>query len=341
MWQQTTRQEHNKRIFEEEIDPWLPEDVLDFHVHVTNRKTLPDNMSYACAGHEIAKYDFEDLEQDLASVYPRRHTWAVCFGSPNAAYDMVENNRYIAAHCDNKRFFGFRLYDPHETDYEHLFNEMKDNGYLGLKPYLNYVTEKAPRDVEIHDMLPQVIMETANKLGAIIMLHIPRNERLADKLNRQQIEELCIRYPTVKIVLAHIGRAYFLKNITGNLDRLKDLPNLYYDLAMLNNAEVLEYLFQNVPAGKILYATDIPIALAPGKSVEINDQYTYVTPIPWKLSISDDHCKLVFTSFLYEELRAIKKACNRLSLTKDFVRHLFYDNGMALLKSAINARSSA
>jgi glutamate-1-semialdehyde 2,1-aminomutase len=143
--------------------------------------------------------------------------------------------------------------------------------------------------------------------------------------------ELCGRYPKARIVLAHIGRAYYLKNILEGLPPVKDLPNLYFDLAMLNHREVLEHLFREVDASRILYGTDTPIAIAPGKSVEINDQYTYVTPVPWDLSISDDHRKLVFTSFLYEELRAIRKAVERLSLSREWVRGLFYDNGARLL----------
>ena len=68
-------------------------------------------------------------------------------------------------------------------------------------------------------------------------------------------------------VLAHVGRAYYLRNIVGNLDSLRELPNLWYDIAMLNNWEVLEYLFRTVPAGKILYGSDLPVAVAPGKSL--------------------------------------------------------------------------
>ena len=181
-------------------------------------------------------------------------------------------------------------------------------------------------------MLPNWAMEIADARRLILVLHIPRKERLADPLNQRQIVELCRRYPGAKVVLAHVGRAYFTKNIVGNLDRLRDIPNLWFDLAMLNNADVLEYLFRTVPREKILYATDIPIALAPGKSIEINNQYTYVTPVPWHLSVTDDKRKIVFTSFLYEELRAIKTAAERLSLGKDFARAIFYENGMRLLK---------
>ncbi|MCK5094419.1 MAG: hypothetical protein KAR18_06830, partial [Spirochaetes bacterium] len=84
---------------------------------------------------------------------------------------------------------------------------------------------------------------------------------------------------------------------------------------------------------KILYGTDLPISICGGKSVEINDQYTYVTSKPWNLSISDDHQKLIFTSFIYEEIRAVKKAVNRLKLKESFLDDLFFQNGNELINN--------
>jgi len=49
------------------------------------------------------------------------------------------------------------------------------------------------------------------------------------------------------------------------------------------------------------------------------------------LSICDPS-KLIFTSFLYEEIRAIKKAIRRLNLSTNFVEDIFFNNGMRLLK---------
>jgi hypothetical protein len=60
--------------------------------------------------------------------------------------------------------------------------------------------------------------------------------------------------------------------------------------------------------------------------------------VPWELSISDDRGKVAFTSFLYEELRAIKKAVERLHLDKGFVRGLFFENGAKLLADAFEER---
>lgn len=319
-------------IWREELEAFVPKRVLDFHVHIFNKGVVPEGEVFDSGGHSITRYDFDDLEQDLSEMYPGRETLAVCFGTPHLNYDQERNDRYVAEHCDGKHFFSLRLFDPHEDEPKTVRKDLMASKFRGIKPYLDYVRKEDRDDVEIHEMLPAWIMEIVNELGLIVMLHIPRKQRLADPVNQKQVVELCERYPHAKIVLAHIGRAYFLKNIVGSLEKLKDLPNLWYDIAMLNNWEVLEHLFKTVASEKVLYATDIPVALAPGKSVEINDQYTYVTPVPWHLSISDDNKKLVFTAFLYEELRAIKKAVERLGLGEDFVQGLFYWNGMKVLR---------
>lgn len=335
MWRETTKHERNMRLFKEELDGFLPEKVLDFHVHMFNEGVLPQGGPWSCAGHPITSYPIEEVERDLAETYPGRETSAVCFGLPHIENDKQRNDGYVAAVCDNERFFGLRLFDPLNDTAKTVRKDLATKRFLGLKPYLNYVRKPDPNQVEIHEMLPSWVMEIVDELGLIVMLHIPRKGRLADPLNQRQLVELCERYPKARIILAHIGRAYYLKNIVGHLDQLTGLPNLYFDLAMLNNSEVLEYLFLHAAPERILYGTDAPIALAPGKSIEVNDQYTYVTPVPWDLSISDDHGKLQFTAFVYEELRAIKKALVRTGLGPGFAEGLFYGNGRRLVESVL------
>ena len=343
MWRETTKHERNMKIFREEIDAWLPERVLDFHVHVIAPEAIPGDGAYAVCGHETKAYDLDELRRDLPEVYPGRETAAVCFGHPYPHYDNAAQDRYLAENCDRRRFFPLRVYDTLEDDPEDVRRDLIEGRFYGIKPYLTFLRKEDPNEVEILEMLPDGIMRVIDELGLIVMLHIPRKGRLADAKNQEQLPVLCERYPNAKIVLAHLGRAYFERNIVGRLDRLVGLENLWFELAMVSSPEVLEYLFRTAPAERILYATDAPIALAPGKSVEINHQYTYVTPIPWELSISDDHGKLTFTSFLYEELRGIYKAVRRLGLGDEFLRAIFRDNGMALLDSVgegVAARAS-
>jgi len=338
MWRDIQQREHDRRVFDDELDSFVPSRVLDFHIHVVNEGVCAADQPLDCAGHPLSKYDYDDLRADLAHAFPGRDVYGMCFGSPTGAHDWQANNQYLAKTSDHKQFFPLRLFNPQVDTPDDLAADIESGRFYGLKPYPDFVGKADVNAVEIDEMLPDWCMEIANAMGLIIMLHIPRRGRLADPVNQAQIVAMAKRYPNAKIVLAHIGRAYFLKGVLGQLDDLKPLPNVYFDLAMLNHWEVLKYTFETIPAERLLFGTDIPIALAPGKSVEINDQYTYVTPVPWKLSISDDHGKLQFTSFLNEELRAIKKAVHQARLSDHFIEQLFFDNGMRLLDSSKASR---
>lgn len=336
MWRETTKQERNLAIWREELDEFVPPRVLDFHVHLWNGDAIDPDHVPDPGGHACPEYSADMLIADMEAMYPGRETLAVCFGSPHPEHDQASNDRYVADACDGRRLFALRLIDP-LNDPADVRADVEAGRFVGFKPYLTYVRKADPNQVEVHEMLPAPIMEIADEHRLVVMLHIPRKARLADPLNHRQVRELCERYPNAKIVLAHVGRAYFLQNVVGNVDRFADLENCYVDLAMLNSADVLEYTFSHFPPERILYGTDLPIAAAPGKSVEINNHYTYVTPVPWELSISDDHGRLQFTSFLYEELRAIRAAAGRMGLGRDFAEDLFYNNGMRLLQSVPNA----
>lgn len=333
VWKETTEKERNLKIYNEEIRDFIPERVFDFHVHVFNEKIIPGgDPGFELPGSHIKSYTIPELMDDMKKIYPGKECSAVVFGFPDERYDSDGNNEYVARNSDHKTVFPFRLIRPDEPP-EKVEDDLKTMRFLGVKPYLNYVRDKDVKDIEINDMLPPGIMKVIDKLGLIIMLHIPRNGRLADPVNQKQIVEIAKKYPDAKIILAHIGRAYYLSNIVGHLEAISSFENVFCDISMVNHWEVMEYLFSNFNRKKILYGTDLPISICGGKSVEINDQYTYVTSKPWNLSISDDHQKLIFTSFIYEEIRAVKKAVNRLKLKASFLDDLFFQNGNELINS--------
>lgn len=335
MWKETTDKIKNLKIYNEELRDFLPERILDFHVHVFNGGTIPEgDPGVELPGVYIKSYTIPQMKEDMKKIFPGKDCSQVVFGFPEYRYNSDINNRYVAESSDHKRVFPFRLIRPDEN-LDAIEKGIKAMNFLGVKPYLNYVRSKEVDDIEIEDMLPNRIMEVINSLGLIVMLHIPRKERLADPVNQEQIALLSKNYTNCRIVLAHTGRAYYLSNIIDHLVLISHLDNIYCDISMLNNWEILEYLFSNFDRKRILYGSDLPIGVCGGKSVEINDQYTYVTSKPWKLSISDDHGKLVFTSFIYEGIRAIKKAVNRLNLDEDFLEDLFFNNGMNLLKTVM------
>ena len=331
-WNTPAERDYNLRIFREELDGFLPPQVFDAHVHIAPPNGFQPGAPYNCGGVPITSYTYEELAGDLEIAFPGRPTGALCFGFPDPKLNGERNNAYVGGGADFRRFYALRLLDPHRDSVASVNADLDRFGFLGFKPYPDYARPHDIPNAEIPEMLPDWAMAIAHERRLLVMLHIPRRQRLEDPLNRRQLRELCTRWPGAKIILAHIGRAYYLRGVVGLLDDLRELPNLYFDPAMVQHWEVLAYLFRHVPIGKVLFGSDIPIALAQGKAVEINHQYTYVTPRPWTLSLCDDQKKLRFTSFLNEQLRAIQQAATAAKLSRAEVLAFFHDNAKALVE---------
>ncbi|MFQ6099067.1 MAG: amidohydrolase family protein, partial [Armatimonadota bacterium] len=240
--------------------------------------------------------------------------------------------------CDRRRFFGLAVVSPDDAERD-VRRWIEDLGLIGFKPYHSLVTRPTRPEVGIPDMLPEAQMRVADDRRLIVMLHIPRHARLADPRNKREIAALAEAYPNAAIVLAHIGRAYYLKCVIGHLEEVREHPNVYIDLAMLNHWEVLEHAFREFPRDRIIFGSDMPISGLGGKSVEINDQYAYILEddVSIGASIYDADHAVTFTYFYYEELRAIRKAAQRARLSRRELEAIFFDNAMRLIRRAAEA----
>ena len=205
---------------------------------------------------------------------------------------------------------------------------------IGFKPYLNFAADfynKQANDVEISDMLLPEQLEYINKAGLAVTLHIPRKERFADPLNHRQMLDLCRKYPNAKFIFAHIGRAYFMRNVrNGILDELAKFGNAYLDTAMVNHSGVLAYTLEHFPSERVLFGSDAPIAFLRGKSVEVNNQYAYLMGEDYRIgtAIYDSDGIVEFTTFFYEQLRALLEA-----LPDNQLENVLYNNAYKLFKS--------
>lgn len=328
----------DQQVFQREFEDFLPERIFDAHVHLFDAKCfnpgteLPPKSCYRRFG---GCFTLEQYLGWAAEWLPDRRLSLTSFGTPAAIMNRDRSAAYTGCVSDNRRFFGMALVSPHDS-VEAVEMRIREHQLIGYKPYLNFVDWKPVAEVTIDDMLPAEQMELANRLGLVVTLHIPRPGRLADPVNQAQMIALCHQYPNVDIIFAHVGRAYFLNNIIGQLDDLAACPNAYLDTAMVNHEGVLEYTFSHFPRERILFASDAPIALLRGKSVEINNQYAYLMGEDYAIgtSIFDADHAVAFTTFFYEQLRGIKLAAIRAGLSATEVEKLFYGNARRLFTAA-------
>jgi uncharacterized protein len=337
----TDYREADKKIYENELRGFLPEKILDAHIHIFDQSCkvpgveFPAKNVYQKFG---AVFSYEQCLNWAAALLPKQEFYLNCFGQPSFDSDLDASANYSGRVSDNQRCFGMALVSPHDSA-EAVISRVERNQLIGYKPYLNFVDWKPKNEITIHDMLPAEQMAAADERGLAVTLHIPRSERLADPVNQKQMVEICRRYPHAQIIFAHIGRAYYMSNVTGFLDGIADCPNAYIDTAMVNHEGVLEYAFNRFPRERILFGSDAPIAFLRGKSVEINNQYAYLMGEDYAIgsSIYDADHSIEFTYFYYEQLRGIKIAAQRAALSHAETESIFFDNTYNLLRRVADA----
>jgi len=316
------------RIYREELAPRLPRRILDAHAHVWSKDSFPvgfefpDRDCYKRFGGDFTPELFRAI---MTELLPEQEFGFVGFGAPH--HDADRSKVPSPLHPGE---FAEVLISPADSA-ETVAQRVEATGAVGVKPYWNYAAEtygKTSAQVEITDMITPEQFEYLNQAGLAITLHIPRPGRFSDTVNRRQMLDICQKYPNIRLIFAHIGLAYFMRGIReGNPGEFAQFPNAYFDTAMINHEGVLKYTFDTFPAERILFGSDSPIALLRGKSVEINDQYAYLMGEDYNIgtAIQDTAHAVQFTTFYYEQLRAVLNAA-----PKDAVEKVLYSNAMKL-----------
>ena len=311
--------ENDCRIYREELAPKLPPRIFDAHVHIMRKEyfpegfTFPERNTFNKFGGE---FPVELWRKLMAEILPEQELWLNCFSAPHL---QVDNDR--TPEVEGEKEFAMAMVSPADT-VETLARRIEAAKAVGVKPYLNYAAHvygKKENDVEVFDMLTPEQLEYLNEKALAVTLHIPRSGRFADPLNQKQMIALCEKYPNVKFIFAHIGRAYFMRNILeSNIEEFAKYPNVYFDTAMINSVEIVKYTYDHFPLERVLFGTDTPIALLRGKSVEINNQYAYLMGENYAIgsAIIDTSGVVEFTTFFYEQLRAMIAATPEKDLEK-------------------------
>jgi len=328
--------EIDERVWREELDPFLPQKLFDFHGHIYLKSHCPlrDPSEISPSMPEVVtEYPHEALADVERTIWPGREVKVLLFGAIEAKVDMDAMNAYVS---DAARLYGWEaLMLPSMTDdADAILAKARAGGFIGLKPYWTFVTWKQQNDVTLEDMVTPAMCEAIDRGGLTMTLHIPRAKRLADPLNIQGIRRLCREAPNAKIVLAHFGRSYFPEAIGDGLS-LADIDNLHIGLSMIQDAEVIELIFRHFDRKRILFGLDLPFGQEKGKLISVNGQRHFFTKRAhsWSVHAEPDSYEVRCTLFAYEMVRAIQRAATAAGLTAGEVEDIFHNNAQRLVES--------
>jgi len=161
-------------------------------------------------------------------------------------------------------------------------------------------------------------------------------------LNLRQMVEIEQLYPSVQVIIAHVGRAYCPEDVGNAFEVLAETRKMRFDISANTSIENFELLIRAVGSRRILFGSDLPITRM--RMRRVCDQGRYVNVVPKGLygDVSTDlHMREVeepearqLTFFLYEEIAAFLRAGLKTGLKKDDIQDVFYRNSAEMLGQA-------
>ena len=336
----------DRAVWEEHLAPWLPQRVFDAHTHVNDPRfrletpTVEMRRQY-WVNEVLEPISAADAQRCFETVFPGREFGCLCFGFPSLDYDIEQSNADLNAECVRRGWHQLAVVRPQWTA-ERVARELDKPRVIGVKVYYALIShDPATRDKHleagIFDFLPHHQLEVLDERGAWVTLHVPKADRLGHPESIAQIKEIRRRYPRVVLVIAHLGRCYTLPHAQEALPQLADDEGLFFDSSAVINPDVYRFALKTLGAKRILYGSDNPIFYMRGRRQFLERSYVNRTSYPFFFNRQREHAEIEakYTLFMYEDLLALRRACEDLGLGRGDVEGIFWANAWRLLDSMI------
>ena len=336
---------HDRQFYEERIKDWLPDHIIDAHNHAHLKKFyMGDHLWKQNRGAlwpllAAEENSVENIEESFRQLFPDKKVTPLMFGKVSRAFDVEACTDYVIEACKKRNWPYLYVIRP-EWSAQEIEQRILTSGAKGAKVYLNFSPLYIPsNEIRIFDFIPHHQLEVLNQYGFVLMLHIPRAGRLADPVNIAQMIELNQRYPNIKCIIAHIGRAYANKDVGDAFERLEEAPGLIFEFSANCNGHVMEKMIRSVGPKRIIHGSDSPILrMRMGRVIENDTYINLVRKGQYPGVYLDPHMREItgpeadqLTYFTYYQIDAFIQAGLRCGLSKSDFADVFYHNAAALL----------
>lgn len=338
----------DRGFYESRLRDWLPAKIIDIHTHVWLKQFMakpePGMQARTVSWPSMVadQNPVEDLIETYRLMFPGKSVTPLMFANLSGPEQFDAANDYVSLAAQKHRFPALIFSDPRWAASE-LEDRIQKGSFSGIKSYLTLAPSYLPTaEIRIFDFFPHHQLEVANRHGWIVMLHIPRDGRLRDPVNLAQMLEIDDRYPDLKLIIAHVGRAYCPEDIGDAFKILARTRKMCFDFSANTNEETFRRLLETVGPKRVLFGSDLPILRM--RTRRICEKGSYVNLVPKGLygDVSDDkHMREVsaeeaerLTFFMYEELDAFRRAAQAVGLNAGDIKDVFYDNAAAMLEGA-------
>ncbi len=332
----------DEKFYADRIRDFLPKRIIDIHTHIwlKNMKKSSGQEKRVVSWPSLVADEnpVEDLIETYKLLLPGKTVTPLIFNNPARGENLDSLNRYVAESAERHNLPALMLSRPEWTG-EEFERKLNEGSFLGAKPYLSFAPEAIPpNEISIFDFIPRHQLDVLNKRKSILLLHIPRPGRLKDPVNLTQMREIEEQYTEIKLVIAHVGRAYCPEDV-GNAFRVLDGTRMFFDISANTNETVFCRLIEAVGPERILFGSDLPITRMRMRRICENGTYVNLVPKGIYGDVSGDKNmrevageeaeKLTF--FFYEEIIAFLRAAKKTGLSGSEMEKVFHSNAASLI----------
>jgi hypothetical protein len=329
----------DRRIWQDELDEFVPRRVFDIHTHIYRWAFNLDPNKDASAFGQMFVPQWTEATWELADacdaqLMPGRKVHRLAFPFPwPYPCDFAGSNAFLGQElAKDPSSAGLMLVHPGMTADE-AEASIDRFGFLGFKPYRYYATSGDAVNCRIPEFMPEHLIEVAHRRKLIIMMHVSKRDAIADPENIADMLRLCDKFPGVRWILAHCARSYSAWAIDKAAPALRELPNVWYDVSSVCESDAMVALYNGIGADRVMYGSDdIPIGVLRGKYISFGRAWAFLSESNHRLNLS--HCDGRMTFTRYEQLRAMHRASQRLGMTRVQNEALFHDTAVELIGSS-------
>jgi len=310
----------------EALASFMPEKFYDIHAHWYRKADLnaPEN-SFWTSGPEIAGLNqWKNYTQQLL---PKTSLLGgLFFPAPLPGVNLSSANQFLFDELKKSELSrGLMLVKP-ETSQKELAHGLAQAKVVGFKPYHVYSTEVPTSQSEITGFLPEHLWATAHEHQAVIMLHIMKDKALLDPQNCKEIKRLCLKYPNVKLILAHCGRSFHALHAEG-AKFLNAIPNIWFDMSGICEMQAILPILKYFGPEKLMFGTDFPVSQIRGKCVSIGNGFIWLD----EKNCNWDNAwgKPILVGL--ESLSALQEASKNFGLDRSDLDLIFWGNALQLM----------
>lgn len=325
-------------LFRDYLNDFVPKRIFDIHAHLYRASHFPTIVP-ALANYPVL--GMKDYLGAMARYFPRRAVEGLFFGFPKRGNDRVAINEWMVKEVDKgpgKYSRVLALVSP-EDDPAAVAVQIRELGMVGIKSYHAYAPLKNTLHAKVEEFFPEWMWKICDEISGVLMIHIMRNEALADPDNQRALRRLSRKYPNCRVILAHVARSFNYRHGRRSFQSIVDLDNVYVDTSAVTEADSVRCAIEHLGPRRILFGTDYPVNLFEGRCVSLGDAFFWIHPSTAKMETALPAEKT--TVIGVEALLCLREACDDSGLRKSDVQRIFYDNALDLLAPHLPAKAVA